>query len=541
MFEDRYYQTNAVNSIFDYFNVYQKRGNPLVAMPTGTGKSVVIGRFVQRVLQQWPNQRFMMATHVKELIDQNAKKLDGMWPGAPLGIYSAGLKQRSFSQQIIYGGVASMVKNPLLFGHRDLLLVDEAHLISGHDSSQYDTLIKGLRSTNKHLKVIGFTATKYRMGQGLLTNGGIFTDICYDDTTLERFNQLIAEGYLSMLIPQPTPVEIDMAGVKVSSNGDFNQHEAEERANRVTNAAIDYAARFSNSRNSWLVFASGIENCYKVAERLRHNGISCTVVHSNTKEYPLSDKERDQRLEDFKAGKYQAIVNYGILTTGFDHPPIDLILMLRATKSVPLWVQMLGRGTRPFAGNYIFPPKRNCLVLDFARNTPRLGPINDPVIPAKKGTAAGDVPLKQCEACGTYNHISARHCIGCGEEFFFAEKITTTASEDDLIRDAEPIFERYRVERVFYRRHTSKHSNMESLCAQYFVAGLPLPFNEYINIESQGKARDYAVDWWSQRSATWCPPTINDALQQVSMLRPPAYITVHTNKQWPSIERFEYE
>jgi len=69
------------------------------------------------------------------------------------------------------------------------------------------------------------------------------------------------------------------------------------------------------------------------------------------------------------------MVNVGVLTTGFDFPEIDLIIMLRPTNSPVLWVQMLGRGTRPADG------KENCMVLDFAGNTPRLGPINDPMIP----------------------------------------------------------------------------------------------------------------------------------------------------------------
>lgn len=540
MFEDRYYQVNAVNSIFDYYDVEHKRGNPLVAMPTGTGKSVVIARFIQRALQRYPRTRFMMATHVKELVEQNANKIIDLFPGAPLGIYSAGLKQRHTTQPIIYGGVASMVKNPVMFGHRDLLLVDEAHLISGADSSQYDLLIRGLKSTNPALKVIGFTATKYRMGQGLLTNGGIFTDICYDDTTLERFNQLLAEGYLSMLVPQPTDVEIDMRGVK-TNNGEFVQAEAEQRAMRITRQAIDYAARFKHSRHSWLVFASGLENAYQACAYLNEIGITATVVHSNNKQYPMSDKERDDRIADFKAGKYQAIVNYGILTTGFDHPPIDLILMLRATKSVPLWVQMLGRGTRPFFGSFLFPPKNNCLVLDFARNTERLGPINDPIIPAKKGAGGGDAPIKICESCGTYNHISARFCIGCGEEFQFADKLTKEASTEAVVRDAEPIIERFKVRAVNYRRHSSKQSNLDTFCAMYSVEEQTLPISQYVHIEAQGKAREHAVNWWATRSGSECPQTITEALQMTSYLRPPSYIHVVTNAKYPSIERFEYD
>lgn len=545
MMQIRYYQDNAVCSVLNYLD-NNVTGNPIVAMPTGTGKSVVIAELVRRILARWPSIRFLMSTHVKELIQQNADKLNLMLPGVDLGIYSAGLKQKDATNPVVYGGVASLVKNPKLLGHRHLMLVDECHLISDNNEATYLTLIDHLRMINPKMRVVGFTATKYRMGLGLLTNGRVFDHICYDDTTLERFNQLIAEGYLAMLIPQQTDVFIDSSGVLTSTTGDYVQAQAEDRAMQITRAALTEAvAKYKHTRFSWLVFAGGLKHCYQIKEILTQLGVSCTVIHSNSKDYPITEKERDERIADFKAGKYQAVINYGVLTTGFDHPPIDMIVMLRLTKSVPLWVQMLGRGTRPFEGDAIFPPKRNCLVLDYARNTRLLGPINDPVIPGKKGAGAGDAPIKICDCCGTYNHISARWCVGCGEEFQFAVKIHKQADDAELIRDLDPVYERFYVTQVFYYRHTaSKHSKtgLDTMKVQYFVKGRTLPFDEYICIEHNGHARNSAVNWWSQRSPTDCPATIAEALQQLSTLRKPTMITVWTNAvPLPTIVRCDYE
>jgi DNA repair protein RadD len=556
----RYYQQDAIQSIYDYYSrpfdmptighnggppIAPER-NPIVAMPTGTGKSLVIGGFAYDVLNRWPGQRIIMATHVKELIVQNAAKINEMWPGAPLGIYSAGLKQKDATQPLIYGGVASMVNNPLLFGWRDLMLVDEGHLIGHNAEAQYQLLIRGLRSINPKMKIVCFTATPYRMGMGYLTNGNIFTDFCYDITGLEAFNKLIAEGWLSMLIPIPDIVGMSHDGLHTSSNGDYVQKEIEERAMRITREALDSAIRFKSSRHSWLVFASGIDHVYQIRDMLIARGVSATVVHTGTKDHPLTDKERDDNIADFKLGKYQAIINYGVLTTGFDHPPIDLIIMLRMTKSVPLWVQMLGRGTRPFDGSFMFPPKKNCIVLDFARNTMRLGPINDPVIPVRKGQGKGDAPVKVCKHCGTYNHISVRFCCGCGAEFDFETKVISLASSAALIRNNEdapaPIYKRYPVRSVFYSRYTGKNSGLDTLRATYQVEGLSLPIHEYVSIEGEGRAAVHAADWWMQRSAVDVPTTITGALQLLGSLRKPANLVIWENPPngFPKIERSEY-
>jgi DNA repair protein RadD len=539
----RYYQNDAIEAIFQYFEWAQ--GNPVVAMPTGTGKSLVIGGFIQRVLQRWPGQRFIMATHVKELIRQNAEELKLIFPGAPIGIHSAGLSARDYMQPIIYGGIASMVNNAHLFGHRDLLLIDEAHLVGKSDEALYAEFIRVLKLINPYLKVIGFTATPYRMGMGLLTNGPLFTHICYDNTRLESFNRLIAEGYLAMLIPQRTAVEVDVSGLKTNStNGDYTQTAMEERVSAITDAAIQETVKYANSRHSWLVFAAGVKNAEMVAARYCELGARAVAIHGGTKEFPLASKERDRRIEDYKAGKYQIAVNYNVLTTGFNHKPVDLIVMLRATKSVPLWVQMLGRGTRPFAGDDLFPAKGNCLVMDFAGNTGRLGPINDPIIPGKKGEGGGDAPVKVCEECGTYNHISARYCIGCGAEFEFLEKTTASASKLDVIRDVTPTYEDLYVSRVYYRRNKpgkNSTTGLETMRVEYYIADGQRVINEFVPIEHSGAARNRAVNWWAQRSATDCPHTIGDALNRVTELRVPKMITVLTSAKHPQVERCFYD
>jgi DNA repair protein RadD len=527
MYQERYYQLEAEQSIYNYFS--SKTGNPVIAMPTGTGKSWVIANFMRNVLRQWPRQRFIVATHVKELIKQNYDKLIEAWPEAPAGIHSAGLKQRDVVLPIIFGGIQSMVNRVAEFGWRDILIVDECHLISGKETSKYGRFITGLRRINPNLKVIGLSATPYRMGQGLITEAGLFTDVCYDLCNMTAFNRLISEGFLCPLIPKRTKTELNYEDVSIQ-NGDYVQKDLQHAVDKdaITYAACKEIIEQGYDRRSLLLFASGIEHSDHIASCMQSFGVSSYSVHSK-----ISDKERKDVLKAFKAYELRCVVNNNVLTTGFDHPGIDLIGVLRPTVSTVLWVQMLGRGTRP--------GKTNCLVLDFAGNTKRLGPINDPVIPKKKGSKdePGVAPIRICEACGTYNHARATQCCFCGAKLESAPKITRQASSEELIRTSDPLVQIFDVNHVTYHSH-NKAGAPPILKVCYMVAnGLQL-ITEYICFEHKGMARKKACDWWRMRMYSDPPYTVADALSQASYFREPKRIRVWTNKAYPEILGAEF-
>jgi len=524
----RYYQQEALDALYNFFLTHQT-GNPLIGLPTGTGKSVLPAAFIQGVMRQWPNQRFLMATHVKELVSQNAEELLGLWAEAPLGIYSAGLKQKDTAHPIIFGSIQSMIKHPDWFGHRDIAFVDEAHLVSAEESSQYQTFFAFLKLINPNLKIIGMSATLYRMGMGMITENGLFTDVVYDKTNLEGFNELLAAGYMAPLIPLRTKTELDVSDVSIVK-GEFVSTQLQGAVDKaeITFKALQELCHAGQNRKSWLLFASGIEHAEHIAEQLGAFGVDCAPVHSKR-----PSEYNDAAIRAFKSGQLRAIVNYGKLTTGFNHPEIDLIGMLRPTLSVPLWVQMLGRGTRP--------AKENCLVLDFARNTPRLGPINDPRIPNKKGASAGELPVKICEACGCYNHPRVRFCISCGEEFSFAVKIVSKAGTDELIKAAAtedlPKIETLSVMNVHYEKWDGKLGKPPTLKVTYYT---PAKFNEWICLEHNGMAGKMARDWWRRRHKDEPPASIDEALKYTSNLKCPRFIRVHVNKRHPEILGAEF-
>ena len=529
MFESRYYQDEAEYSIFEYFE--SKEGNPIVAMPTGTGKSVVIAKFLKKAFSRWPSMRVMMLTHVKELIEQNGKKLLSVWPTAPMGVYSAGLNERSNALPIVFGGIQSVapaIIRGVDFGYRDLVIIDECHLLSQKDTGQYQVALTELKRINPQLKVIGFSATPYRLKQGLLTEGGFFTDICYDITGYEAFNKLIAEGYMSPLISKRTSMKIDFSGVDIVG-GEFNSKQVEEILDddKVIYDAVKETVEYGYDRRAWLAFTSGTESAENIAQAFSSFGISACAVHSKIK-----SGENTKRLNDFKAGKYQALVSMNKLTTGFDHPPIDLIADYQPTTSTAKHVQKNGRGTRPSPDTY----KTNCLSLDFAGNTKRLGPINDPALPGKPGKGGGDAPIRIC-TCGCYNAAAARFCVNCGQEFKFETKLYQTAGTDEILRGDMAVVESFRVSKVFYAIHR-KESMPPSMKVSY-ACGSKM-FSEWVCFEHGGLPGRRARDWWSQRCEYSPPPSTEEAVRYAPNLRRPARIRVHVNKKYPEILSCEY-
>ncbi len=535
MLEPRYYQIECNDSIFNYFTV--KAGNPVCAVPTGLGKSVIISMFLMKAFYQYANQKVLVLTHVKELIEQNASELVGMWPNAPIGVNSASLKQRDFRQKIIFAGIASIYKDWEKFGKVDLILIDECHLLNPNDETMYKCFIECLLTINPYLKVIGFTATPWRLGHGLITENGIFTDFCYNITDMHSINRLISEGFMCPLIPRKTNYELDLTGVKLGQDGDYAKGALQIAVDKteITYAALKEAREQGHDRHCWLVFASGIEHCEHIAEMLNELGISAATIHSK-----ISTDERIQRIKDFKAGKITALVGFRVLTTGFNHPPIDLIVDLYPTTSSGMHVQKYGRGTRPYDFNdpqqyklgfdYF---KENCLVLDFAGNTKRLGPINDPVIPKKKGEKTGPAPVKICDVCGTYNHASARFCISCNNEFSLQVKITEQAGTNELIKVDLPIIETFKVDHITYKKHT-KIGGLPSLKVTYYCN--LRQFSEYVCVEHSGHPKHRANLWWQERSGGHkSPDAILNAMMLLDSLAKPTSINVVTNRKYPEV------
>lgn len=569
-FNPRDYQGWATDAFFQYYTEGGV-GHPVIAMPTGTGKSVVIALLCTTILTSWQTQRIVVLAPTKELVEQNAEKLASLWPGSPHGICSASLNRYDTANPIIFGTIGTVINRKEEIGARDLVFVDECHLVSDKDESQYRAYFDWLLEQNPNVKFIGLSATPYRLGIGHITDGGLFTDVCFDSTTLEAFNWFIEQGYLCPVVPKPTTTKLDTEGVK-KQGGDFQAKDLQRKVNKaeVTAQCVAETLDLAADRSHLLWFSTGIEHAEAIGAELESHGESVVVIHSKS-------ATRDEDLERFLNGEVRHCVNFGILTTGFDFPGLDCIVMMRPTKSPGLWVQMLGRGTRPFyvsgfdlstpegrLASIAASPKQNCLVLDFAYNTYEMGPINDPKLPKKKGKNGGAAPIKTCgktgdppvsnvvegtgdpdkgagsvgHGCGIWNHPSARHCHMCGAEFTFEVKFGADASTAALLAESsggafeKPKVTEFKVTRVSYEVH-KKPGRPDSLRVFYYC-GLRR-FSHYVLPEHGGNPRKRSEHWWMLHGGGAMPESTMECRRAVDDLKVPTHIRVWEKKDYPQI------
>ena len=560
--QPRDYQEAADAHLWSYLHTPATFGkNPLVVMATGLGKSLCMAMAKWRLVSTYPYVRILNLTHVKELVDGNYKTLRKLWPLAPAGLYSAGLGVKDARHQITFCGIQSVATRPATFGRVDFVFIDEAHRMSPNDAATYGKFLGALRKKNPNLIVIGFTATPYRMKGGLLTETELFDDIVFDIGSGESFVWAIQNGYLSTLVPADPGFEIDESKIRLQG-GEYRQDEATAawHEEELLERAVDYQIQIAEEqgRQCWLNFCQSIEDAELVADMMRYKGYAFEAVHSKR-------SDRDAVLAAFKAGKLKGVSNKDVLTTGFDHPPIDLIGMLRLTRSPGLWVQMLGRGTRPlFAlGHDITTvegrlaaiaasPKQNCLVLDFAGNTRRLGPINYPNIPGPRKKGGGEAPVRTCKNCDpwTFHHTSVRVCPHCGFEFPPPETFQAAASTEKLVIDLSSLPKPAPIERtvegvhrMICSHHEGRSGKADTMRVDYFCGYKR--FSTWVCFEHPKGSfpRGKAAQWWKAHGpdGVECPDRVSEAMEHTAGFAKPKFIKVAHKPKFPEIEAYDFK
>ncbi len=361
-------------------------------LPTGAGKSIVIAE-----LARIAKGRVLILTHVKELVEQNAEKVRLLTQDAD--IYSAGLKQKKSSAKTVVAGVQSAVRAPEKFSVPfSLVIIDECHRVSLNEKSQYQLLLSHLKKVNPKIRLLGLTATPYRLGTGWIyrnhyhgkagnTENPVF-EKCIFELPLRP---LIKQGFLtSPKISDGVAAQYDFGLIAPNENGEYDQTKVNailSVAGRATRQITRQIIELSVNRQGVIIFAATVRHAQEVLSYL--NADDAALITADT-----AEDERDILIKRFKAKKFKFLVNVSVLTTGFDAPHVDFIAILRPTASVSLFQQMVGRGLRP-AEN-----KNDCLVIDYAANGydlyfPEVGqPKPNP----------GSVPVQvHCPACGFAN------------------------------------------------------------------------------------------------------------------------------------------
>ena len=392
----RQYQKNAISELYGYIKA-NKGLNPCLVLPTGAGKSVVIAKITTDFFAK-SNGALLMLTHISELIEQNYNKVIQFVNPDDVGVYSSGLGKKQIDRKITFAGIQS-IHDKETPNYR-VILIDECHLINPKQQGIYRTFIDRFPDA----LVIGLTATPYRMDNGYINNGEtpLFNDLIIPDGT--TIPELIAGGYLSTLKSKVSDAgHFDFKGVK-KVNGDFSEKQIGEIVNHfdaIDKVIADLIERTKNFKHV-LVFCSGVEHTQNISQALCDKGERSYYVHGK-----MSKCDRKMAIDSFKGGVLKYLCNPNILTTGFDFPDIDCVVMLRPTHSVGLYVQIAGRGLR------LKSHTDHCVILDYVGNIERHGTIINPNVRDKKEQSTNKI----CPQCLEVNDKLNDVCTDCGYDF----------------------------------------------------------------------------------------------------------------------------
>lgn len=398
----RAYQSRGVDIGRD--NILSGIRRLLFASPTGSGKTFMFCAIAAEAFSK--GGRVLIMTDRKELLNQSSETL------ACFNLFPTKIKQNSHPN-LDYGlsvGMSQTLKRRLKDKqeYRDyvksltIVIIDEAHI------REPDFIFEYL---DESTFVLGFTATPTRMGKDKPLK-----DFYYKLVEVEKISNLIRSGYL--LPAKHYDIRgVDTASLRVS-NGEYSSKSLSKAFGKKT----VYTGVYQNYMKicpgtKFLCFCVSIENAQELKEDLCEKGLAVEVVDSkNTNNY-----QRELTLNRLKTGEITGVINVGILTTGFDEPTIETIILYRATKSVALYIQMIGRGSRlsPTTG------KTHFNILDFGGNVERFGFYHDDRLwtlnPEEKEKQEGLMPVRTCPECGYMMHPSVRVCPECGEEFPITE------------------------------------------------------------------------------------------------------------------------
>ncbi|MEZ9599551.1 DEAD/DEAH box helicase [Vibrio sp. 10N.286.46.A8] len=392
MYTLRPYQADSVKSVIHYFRKHQTPA--VLVLPTGAGKSLVIAE-----LARLAKGRVLVLAHVKELVEQNHEKYEGY--GLKGSIFSAGLGRKETDQQVVFASVQSVVRNLDSFSNQfSLLVIDECHRVPDEKTSSYQKVITHLRENNAGIKVLGLTATPYRLGMGWLyqyhTRGQVRSEEprFFRDCIFELpIRYLLDEGFLTPARMIDAPVlSYDFSQLKPANTGRYKESELDmviEQSKRATPQIVDQIIELAKDKLGIMVFAATVRHAQEILGLLPEGEASIVIGDTPT-------LERDQIISDFKERKIKFLVNVSVLTTGFDAPHVDLIAILRPTESISLYQQIVGRGLR------LSPGKKECLVLDYAGNSYDL---YQPEVGDPKPDSDSEIITIPCPACGFNNNF----------------------------------------------------------------------------------------------------------------------------------------
>lgn len=518
----------------------------LLQAATGAGKTILFSELIRRCMTEY-SMRVGVIAHREVLVRQARDKLLKVWPEGRgrIGMACASAeKHMDVEAPVIIGSPQTLVKRFDSMPPLHLVIIDECHRVPPrNEKSQYRELIERLTDYYPKLRVLGVTATPYRLGHGM-----IYGDMCRPGAKnwWERLqcsigiSELQEQGYLvPMRAKEAEDIDADLEDVR-TDKGEFNTADLSGLMERDIHVGSAVAAweQYGEGRVHVVAFAVTISHAEKLAAAFRSKGIEAGCVHSG-----MTADARRAALDAFERGETRVICNVGVLTEGWDCTAVDCMLMCRPTMSPALYVQMIGRGLRPHPG------KEDCLVLDLSGNCRRHGDPDHPIVDIPtggRGRKRAD-RMKTCERCAEMCPPDASVCPACGWAFPEPEASPPVAEHaiDTSITMTDVHFGPHTAEVLQVIppvAHVSKAGNvmlkLTLLCA--LPGRTPITVNQFMDIEGMGSlyGQSRARMLWRRLAGTEPPETVAEARERAGELNIPDYVELKQDGRYWKVARW---
>lgn len=527
MKKSRLYQSTAIETVFAA--IFNGKKRVLVVAPVGAGKSHIIAELIRQAHEKYARTRILVMAHVAELLVQNFDELKEQYPDADAGFYCHSLGQKRLYNDITFCTIQS-VHNKITAFNRcpEIIIVDEVHMLSHNDQTQYRRFISAVEAINPNVVIIGLTGSPYRANHGRLDEGtgALFDEVCYEIS----LNFMFEEGYL--VKPKVPKVEnkLKTDGVK-TKNGDYiaSQLEAAVDIDETTKACVKELIELAGNRRRWFGMTAGVKHCEHVRDALRLAGINAEMVLGETE-----PAERNRILKWFKedTDDVRVLVNVATLNIGFNNIYIDLLFPMRPTRSKVLYMQYTGRGLRPvYAQGYDLETKQgrldaiansrkpDVMFCDFGDIISSLGALDEIDIRKnghnpKETEGGGEKLFKTCPACGAECAPAQQWCYSCSYCFIKINK-ESEKNKQILSTDEPPQIERCLgiVQKFHSKKIDPDNPTQKPATMQVTYSTMSGPYKEWVCFDHVGYARDKAIKWHRDRLPDIPPPaSVADAL-----------------------------
>lgn len=529
----RPYQREALDTIV---NASVDEKNLLLAAATGAGKTIIFSELSKQFAQNY-NLRVAILVHREILARQAAEKMRTIWPEAAVSVACSSLGRVDLSGKIVIGSYQTFARRK--FKAFDVCIVDEVHrLAPQNQESQYKNVIDKMRQVYPEMRLLGVTATPYRLTHGYIygkkhrPGAANWFNKCHYEIGI---NTLISDGFLVPYRAKEAE-KIDLSGVGKKSTGDYNETDIEtEMTKPIHLESIIHAYReHGEGRQHVVIFAVSIKHAEMINNMLVNNGYNTGIVHSK-----MSKPERADTLQKFDTGQLEFIVNVNVLTEGWDSTAVNLIMLCRPTLSAALYVQMVGRGLRLHEG------KKDCLILDFSGNCSRHGDPSAPLVTwaGSKGDKEQGMPLKECPECGCFSPVVSRSCEYCGYEFSEEEETQVNAALAFKKLDWGPkayTIQNYKIEDYISQRG-NRMLKLTLICGENILNSITV--NHFLDFNGASwyglnKARGF----WREYGSGEVPESVTEACERFrgAVTIPKKAIIKKDGKYWELV-RFDNE